>query len=293
MQLPAIRTLDGRTGASRIEGSIADLETIEPKWRIEIGVPDDSPLWIRGEEFMRASEGPFHSLLSRIEQRFRTSDRKTVAASFALRFGWTSSAAIAPFLLHRCVPDVSLGNVSLKFREDTLFERTAIHVARGIVLRTGFEANDGGPESVADETALLESLRSSLYAQAEPVVDALYAWSGFSKKGAWGQITSSWASQFINVCDRFGGQAQARPIVETFFAGGDILAATQPRLHPVTLANVTHLYQRRATCCRYYLLTQGSLCASCPLVSHEERMRRNIEWMGKHLHLKSESAGKE
>jgi hypothetical protein len=48
-----------------------------------------------------------------------------------------------------------------------------------------------------------------------------------------------------------------------------------------TLGEVTHLYQRRASCCRYYLLPRGSLCACCPLVSQKERERRNLEWMKK------------
>ena len=28
-----------------------------------------------------------------------------------------------------------------------------------------------------------------------------------------------------------------------------------------------------------YLLPQMELCASCPLVSHEERFARNLEWL--------------
>jgi len=292
MRLPPVRSVEWRNGTSPIVTSISDLEMIEPRWRIEIGVPDDSPLWIRGVDFTRAHEGPFHSLLSRIAQRLKTSDLRTVAASFALRFGWTSFSAIAPFLLHRCVPNVSLDNISVKFREDTFFERIAIHEVQGTILREGLQEDVAGTKYVADETALLRALRSTLYAQAEPVVQAMYEWSGFSKKGAWGQITSSWASQFINACDRFGGQKQALPIVEEFFAGDDIITASQPRLHPVTLANVTHLYQRRASCCRYYLLPQGSLCASCPLVSQEERLKLNLEWMRKQLEPKIGSSSK-
>jgi hypothetical protein len=32
-----------------------------------------------------------------------------------------------------------------------------------------------------------------------------------------------------------------------------------------------------------YLLPQGNLCASCPLVSHDERLRRNAEFMERQL----------
>jgi hypothetical protein len=47
------------------------------------------------------------------------------------------------------------------------------------------------------------------------------AWSGFSKKAARGQITSSWTSQFVNAYGRLGDQTQAQPLVQTFFEGDD------------------------------------------------------------------------
>jgi len=53
-------------------------------------------------------------------------DRRTIAASFALRYGWASAMAIAPYLRFYCVLDVSLENVSFKFRESTFLERAAI-----------------------------------------------------------------------------------------------------------------------------------------------------------------------
>jgi hypothetical protein len=56
------------------------------------------------------------------------------------------------------------------------------------------------------------------------------------------------------------GQALALPAIESFFSGDDDIAKMQPKMHPVTLGDVTHLYQRRASCCRYYLLPAGSLC---------------------------------
>jgi len=101
MQLPAQRMLRKAEGQSLVEAAIADLEKIDHKWRIEIGRPRHSHLWLSGLDFARSGEGPFLALLLRIGERLRTKRRKTIAASFALRFGWSSSAAIAPFLLHR------------------------------------------------------------------------------------------------------------------------------------------------------------------------------------------------
>ncbi len=268
---------------SPIETAFVELEAIDPKWRVDIGEPGTNDGWIRGTDFLQATEGPFHSLLERSGARLRTRDRRTVAALFALRFGWAASVAIAPFLTHRCVPHVGLSNISLKFRENTLFERTAVHEPSGLLVAAPGSTPHPLVQAAANVETLLRALREELKQQALPVVDALYEWSGFARKGSWGMITSSWASQFITVCGRLGSQKDALPVVLKFFEGADEVARMKPQLHPVTVRDVTHLYQRRASCCRYYLLPQGDLCASCPLVSAEERIRRNLEWMEQQL----------
>jgi hypothetical protein len=271
------------TAGSPVEKAVISLETVNPKWRVDIGVPDDSPSWIRGTDFTRANEGPLQSLLSRIADRLRTSDRKTIAASFALRFGWTASAAIGPYLVHNCVPDISLANVSFRFGDNTLFERTAIHSPLGSVLSNNPGSAHPLTRSVEEPASLLRLMRSELKEQANPVVDTLYEWSGLSKRSTWGLVTSSWAALFVHVYDHLGCQPEVLPIITAFFQGDDPVASMQPKLYPVTLRNVTHLYQRRSSCCRYYSLPHGSFCASCPLLSKEEREARNLEWMREQL----------
>jgi hypothetical protein len=50
-----------------------------------------------------------------------------IVASFALRYGWSSGVAFAPYLLYQCVPTLTLDNVSFKFNDNALFERVALH----------------------------------------------------------------------------------------------------------------------------------------------------------------------
>jgi ferric iron reductase protein FhuF len=282
---------DGGTIVETTSGDViaafATLVEIDPKWRVEAGVPEATDGWIRGSDFREASNGPFHALLVRMGERAKTEDRKTLAASFALRFGWAGAVAIGPYLTNRCVPHVGLDNVSIKFRDTTLFERTAVHDPRGWRLAQEVESPGVSDRPREPASPLLRRLRDELHQQAEPVVRALYDWSGFAPKGSWGMITSSWAAQFITVCERLGGQQLAAPILDAFFAGDDEVARMQPRMHPVTMHGITHLYQRRASCCRYYLLPQGNLCASCPLVPHDERLRRNHEFMERQLAQKA------
>jgi ferric iron reductase protein FhuF len=275
------------SGESPVEKATTALRTIDPKWLVEIGEPGLSLGWIGGADFRKGDEGAFPALLNRIGERLHTADRRTIAASFSLRFGWSSWVAIVPYVLNRCVPEIGLHNISLKFGANTLHERTALHVPRGAVLANENEADHPLVRSAQDSSALLRLLRIQLLEQTRPMVDALYDWSGFSKKGAWGQITSSWTSHFVNTYGRLGSQANALPVLQAFFEGDDEIGRMQPKVNPLSLGDQTHLYQRRASCCRYYLLPQGSLCASCPLVSDQERLTRNVEFMKKRLRLRT------
>ena len=266
------------------------LRASNASWSVDLGRPS-GPGWIAGTELRSASSGSFNALLLRIGERARTADGRTIAASFALRYGWASAMAIAPYLKHACVPDISLENVSLKFRESTFFERTAIHEARGVMIADDPRANHPTITPVADRHQLLRSLRSALMTQAIPVVEALHDWSGFSRRGTWGMLTSSWAAHFTSLIGEGRDQRPARPVLQDFFAGDDVVAKMQPRLHGVTYLDMTHLYQRRASCCRIYLLPQMELCASCPLVSQEERLSRNRAWMKTQQERQSERRG--
>lgn len=253
-----------------IAGVFEALRRLNASWGVEIGRPESGSGWVVGLDLANATSGPLNELLERIGARLKTEDRRTIAALYALRFGWASAMAIAPYVKFNCVPDVSLDNVSLKFKESTFFERTAIHEPRGVLI-------------AGDRATLLRCLRQQLTAQAVPVVEALYTWSGFAPRGTWGMLTSSWAAHLISLSSAGPDQRSVLPELHQFFEGDDLAAIMQPRLHTVSYGGATHLYQRRASCCRFYLLPEGELCASCPLVSQDERVARNLAYMQRQL----------
>jgi FhuF 2Fe-2S C-terminal domain len=254
------------------------LTALHPAWYVEIGQPTGND-WIAGTDLETALEGPYNALLSRMGKRLHTSDRRTIAASFALRYSWSSGIAIAPYLLHQSVPNIGLNNVSFKFHENTAFERAALHQPEGVMLRQGGMTQHPSIQLLTSQQALLSYLRASLVQQAEPIVRALYDWSHFSIRGIWGMITASWGSQFFNIFGEIDVQDNGLPYVRDFFAGSDLASQMQPDFYPVSFNGVTHVYHRRASCCRFYKLPQGQLCASCPIVSQEERIQRNKAWM--------------
>jgi hypothetical protein len=90
----------------------------------------------------------------------------------------------------------ALGDVSFKFRESTVFERTAIHEPRGLMIAGDPRASHASIVTVEDEPALLRALRATLTDQATPVVEALYDGSGFAHRDSGGMLTSSWGSHF-------------------------------------------------------------------------------------------------
>ena len=157
--------------ASPVAEIVDALRSSKATWAPAIMTPV-GPGWIAGTDLRIATGGPFNAILERIGERARTQDRRTVAASFALRYGWASAMAIAPYLHFRCVPDVSLDNVSFKFRESTFLEQTAIYEARGTVVASDDRAAHSMMSTVPDEAALLRTLRATLVSQCEPVVDA-------------------------------------------------------------------------------------------------------------------------
>jgi hypothetical protein len=234
--------------------------------------------WIAGDDLREAGSGPFHDLLLRIGEVARTSDRRTIAASFAMRFGYASAMAIAGYVRDRRVPDVDLANTSFLFRPSTFFERVVQHQPRGWCL-AGEDDVHGALIGVPDRAALRDALRATLADQAAPVVEALYRWSGFARRGTWGMLTSAWVSQFTTYGEPPDDQRALLPELDAFFAGDDLVALMRPRLHAVSVGGATHLFQRRASCCRIYLLPGNGLCASCPLVGDAERLVRNRAWM--------------
>ena len=258
--------------------AFAALAASDPSWRHAIGRPSGDG-WIAGDAMREAREGPLHDLLQRIGRGLDTADRRTIAASFALRYGWASGAAIVPYLRARCVPDVALDNVSFRFGASGFFDRLALHEPRGSVAAGDPRGTHASMTTVADERALIHALRETLVAQSAPVVEALFAWAGFARRGTWGMLTSAWVSHVTTASPTPDDHRPLLPRIDQLFAGSDIVTVTRPRLHAVRVGAVTHLFQRRASCCRYYLLPQGSLCASCPLVGDAERLRRNVEWM--------------
>ena len=256
---------------SRVYGQ---LRAIHPNWWVHEGEPVGTG-WIDGRALCEPNRGALQVLLTRIGQRMCSSNRKVIAAAFALRFGWSSAAAIGPYIVADCVPDVALDNVALRFSEGTLFERVALRRLQATALHGHGYGEHPLLNDVVDRPALLDQLRRALLGNATPVVDALSAWSRLNCPTLWGQVLSSWGSQFAAVCTELGEPLRALELIRAFFDAPEPAFELAPTFYPIEHAGVTRVYHRRGSCCLYYKTGAGNYCAACPLISEDVRRERN------------------
>ncbi len=254
------------TPANKLATAFATLEAMQPRWSIETGQPN-SPGWMPGDSLRDAESGDFNQLLSIIGTRLKTQRRKVIAACFGLRFGWSSGVAFGPFLINKSVADVQLGNLSLKFSEIGLFEKTAFRQLQTF--------NEG-----AHWQSPMQQLQAALVTQAEPIVETLHQWSRFSRQGMWAQIASSWGAQCAQLLQALDRSDETLPFLNEFFSGSSLPVESIPRFYPVTLQGHRRYYHESASCCLYYKVSER-YCSSCPLIDEDERLSRNKAWLQK------------
>lgn len=223
--------------------------------------------WIAGHALSNADSGDFNQLLWQIGNRINSTKRRVIAASFALRFGWSAGAPIAIYLQHGTALDISLKNISLRFCEAKLFQEIAFHKIN--ILTT----------ERAEATA--NTLAEQLFLQAQPVVNALHQWSTFSRRALWAMIVSSWCSQAIQAATACLDDSDAGyELAEALMQFQPELYKNKPIFYSVSAGTERRIFQKRQACCLYYLNTsERSFCTSCPLISDQDRAERSFQYL--------------
>jgi hypothetical protein len=240
----------------------ADLAPLLGLLRVEID-PIDRDGWVDDAALGNPDAGPLADLNARFVAAGFGANRRAVAASLMLRYGWAAGFTIAAWLTRREV--VRIDRFALKFSSMTMVEALWIQDAR--ILR------DLGEEE--GRHALLESL----LAFTEPLIASQHHWSRFSRHALWSMVTSSWAAQFASIGDRLGQRAPAVAEAERLMGRDPEIAAAAPRLYEVQEGRRSQTCQRRAACCLYFKGPRQHFCASCPIIPATERIARNRDWV--------------
>lgn len=229
------------------------------------------PGWIRGADLLSPATGIFQGLLQAIGSGIGTKNKRVIAASFALRYGWSAGAPLQAYIAQHQVMNLALDNISLHFCDAGLYREYSLHRAEVV-----FQCESC---NVADREVALH-MAEQLYAQAEPVIEALHEWSRFSRRALWAMTVSSWASQSVRVAETvLGDRNKGYTIAEHLLSYNPNLYRNKPVFYSVQHGMEQRLFQKRAACCLYYLGPERSFCTSCPLLVDEERVKRSFRYM--------------
>lgn len=235
-----------------------------------IGKPNGDG-WIHGKTLLEPEQGAFQELLLKIGARINTGNRRVIAASFALRYGWAAGAPLNIFINHHAVMNLALDNISLRFCNAALYQDYSLHNIDAVYRTNSIQWPDkNGTDAMSEQ----------LYEQAAPVVNALHAWSRFSRRALWSMVVSSWSSQCIRITesslhDRNSGYALAERILQY----NPDLYRNKPVFYSMQHGAEQRLFQKRHGCCLYYLAPDSSFCTSCPLIDDEERVKRSYRYL--------------
>ena len=234
--------------------------------------------WIDAPSLAMPTSAPLADLMARFQSHGFAPSRRAAAASLLLRFGWAGGFAISSYLICGRVPN--LQDYGLNFAPKTML--------RGLwVRRAQFSCRPGDRltaapdwrESVDDET-LRARLLESLIAFTEPVVESQHQWSRFSRHALWSMATSSWAAQFSSVARQLGDVERGTREAQALFALADAeIVRSAPELYEVREDQMVCTCQKRAACCLYFKSPGRNFCASCPILTKEDRLARNRSWV--------------
>jgi len=253
-----------------VQGSaspMANLFYYSPRLRCYQGKPSGEG-WITGEELLLPFEGRFQHLLTELGHQMNTTNRKIIAASFALRYGWSAGVPIGIYMTYGKMVDVSVCNISLKFSSTSLYENYSFHDMNTLETIMG--------EKPVDAT----TVASELYKQTAPIVQELHTWSRFSKRAIWSMIVSSWSSQCIDMAESaLDDRNLGYELAEKILRYNPDLYKNKPVFYSVQHGETRRIFHKRYGCCLYYIGPDRGFCTSCPLIDDEERAERSYQYL--------------
>jgi len=245
----------------RIEELRAMVAPLTGMLRLETSPPDPES-WIDGEVLRDPQAEPSARLFDRFVEAGFGSTRRVAAASLLLRYGWAAGFQIGAWLDRGLA--LHLDAFALKFSPSTLVEAVWAKQAR-----------IAQPESREEGLA---ALLDSLMAFTAPLVESQHQWSGFSRHALWSMAVSSWAAQFSAIGERLGQRERAMAEAQAMFALDPVIARAAPETYTVAVGQRSRMCQVRSACCLYYKGPARHFCVSCPIITREERLRRNRDF---------------
>ncbi len=240
--------------------------------------------WLSHADMRRPQERLYAELLRALMTRSGIASRRFAAASFLLRYGWSGGAMIAPLLMDKPIPWYAAEEADLCFADNTLFQAICLN-SDGFIIGEdqAFSTHPHCVSNYSDQHAAIRLVADRLAGHAQPVVEALQRWSGFSRKALWAMVSSSWVGQIINISKRFHlPEDRLRRHLTFFYDQWRPLADSLPHWYFISEQGKNHCFHVRASCCLYFKGEKRHFCASCPVIEEKERIERNRRWVQKY-----------
>lgn len=239
-----------------------------------IGRPE-GPDWYRATETANDGLGKIEKALERMSADLDTTDRRVMSSFFFKTYcNHILGLPIAGLLGLGIVPDVSAENVRIYLGASGGVEEIALERGRFATTPDGPGASHPDALVVADGEALRELflewiVDEHLQLVIEEIRPALF----FGTRALWGTASDTNAGITIFVAERLGLGDRCEAEVEALLARPQFLSRAG-----VTLMDFgdrrEHVMTRSVCCHAYRLPIYPNKCATCPLLSPEERFQR-------------------
>ena len=258
----------------------------------EVGTPQ-GPDWFSASDLIDTDTIALENALSRQAKNYSAMEPRTRASYFINDYVWyITAAAIAAFLIEQRVPDLSMENMTLRYRTYTWHEDGESGEAERIDVRFLSEcfgclpgdsaAGHPGAMVLPDAASLLDWMRNTLEAHLTPLIKRLIRLTGLSKSAQWRLVADACAVQFLYTGKEH--QTEPRAIEQGLLfvkAPNSALNNPQTDYFMLTAAGHTDTFRARGGCCRYYTVseTEDDYCSTCVLRPPEERNAKLITYM--------------
>lgn len=237
--------------------------------------------WLTHNEMCQPPQGRYAELLQALMMRSGIASRRFAAASFLLRYGWSSGAMIAAALMNKPIPTYAAEEAELCFAANTLFQAICLQsdsfaTAKGDVL----SAHEHCLFAFQNKNEAISLVAQRLLSHAKPIVERLHEWSRFSYSALWAMVSSSWVGQIINISKILHlSEEHLNFYLRGFYGEWHPIACSLPHCYHICELGKNHYFHIRAACCLYFKGKERHFCASCPLLNAEERLDRNRHWV--------------
>lgn len=252
-----------------------------------------APGFLPAADLLDNTNPALEDALDRYIAQYPTIEPRTKASFFIGDYAWyVSAAAVAAYLTERRAPDLSAGNIAIRFRTYTWHEdgesgeaeRLDVRYLSGCFGCLPSDPAASHPDAVVlpNEAALLAWMRGRLEAHLTPLIAHVVEITRLSDNAQWQLVADACEAQFLNT-GKANANAERAQADGLAFVKDDKSPLSNPQTGYFTLTANGHTdtFRARGGCCRYYTISEtgDDYCSTCVLRKPEERDARLLAYM--------------